>query len=831
MPSLTDVQAKALLEAKSRRIDALSLIRLLPHQEEAIRKMSLKSVVEVLVSGGNRCLHGSQTIYDPVTKMAKRVDEIDGDFHVCSVSPATGKAEIKASCRPFIKGYGEFLRVTMSNGEVIVVTPEHRVVSRSGVWLSIRDAWVGKEPLASVSHVEGLVFFDEQHTTIENRKVSQECPPSQARSSTSSFPRALRRLGNDASAEPLSYSEQECLDQEVPWTREARYTQQSSRSASVSSFVTSKAHAGQCLLETGKRKPVGFASSLRLTTLGTCASMFPTGATSCSQTPLSSRYYCRPADRSCDALPHSLEVFFQGVFPSLRDALAYTLPSLRADDQACESTHSHAYQQFGHLSNCRETAEIVGRSCASEHRQSSTIAESGFHSLRNAWLSHASAPHCISEKTRRTHQAEVLDFEASHPSLFAFDDTIESVHITSVESMGEGPVWDISVEEHANYILRPDVNATAVVNANSGKSVLVACWLSSYLRDKPITMSDGSLFYARPERFRGRSVLVWGIGINWNHIGDNMYRLLFRAGEFDIIRDEATGRWRVATKEDKRENVKPSPPFIPHSEIAEDSWDWENKKAKQLHSVTFKNDESRLVFYPSTADLPSQGDKVHAIWIDENIDNPDHYTEWQMRVSDLDGQVVWSAWPTNQPNPAMNGLMERGNAQADLDDPQTLYFRFRGSDNPFSTTKTRSYVLSTMSDEESAARDTGEVDMNAWLMYPRFRPALHQALGKFSEDDDPNDKFAKALRANHGDVPHDWTRYLILDPGTVHPAVLMCAVPPPNLGDYVLAYNEVYGKRMDADQLAEKVLEETFSQVEGATQERDVPIRGVHHRR
>lgn len=91
MPSLTDVQAKALLEAKSRRIDSLSLIRLLPHQEEAVRKMSLKSVVEVLVSGGNRCLHGSQTIYDPVTKMAKRVDEIDGPFHVYAINPETGE--------------------------------------------------------------------------------------------------------------------------------------------------------------------------------------------------------------------------------------------------------------------------------------------------------------------------------------------------------------------------------------------------------------------------------------------------------------------------------------------------------------------------------------------------------------------------------------------------------------------------------------------------------------------------------------------------------------------------------------------------------------------
>lgn len=418
-----------------------------------------------------------------------------------------------------------------------------------------------------------------------------------------------------------------------------------------------------------------------------------------------------------------------------------------------------------------------------------------------------------SEKTRQNHQEDLLDFEASHPPLFLFDETVSSVQITEVEPIGEWPVWDISVDEHANYMLRPDVNETAVVNANSGKSVLVACWLSSYLRDKPITMSDGSLFYARPERFRGRPVLVWGIGINWNHIGDNMYRLLFRAGEFNIIRDTATGKWRVAQKGEDPLLTKPSPPFIPHSDIADDSWDWENKKAKQLHSVTFKSDGSRLVFYPSTADLPSQGDKVNAIWIDENIDNPDHYTEWQMRVTDLEGLVVWSAWPTNQPNPAMNGLMERGSAQADSDTPQTLYFQFRGSDNPFSATKTRSYVLSTMSDEEAAARDTGEVDMNAWLMFPKFRPALHQALGKHAEDDDPNDKFAKALRANHGEVPHDWTRYLILDPGTVHPAVLMCAVPPPNLGDFVLAYHEIYGKRLDADQLAEKVLEETFGQV------------------
>lgn len=369
-------------------------------------------------------------------------------------------------------------------------------------------------------------------------------------------------------------------------------------------------------------------------------------------------------------------------------------------------------------------------------------------------------------------------------------------------------------QEEAFLKLTLDSVVEALVSGGnrSGKSVLVACWLSSYLRNKPVTLLDGRQVYARPERFHNRPVLVWGIGINWNHIGDNMYRLLFRAGEFDIVRDKKTGQWRTATKNDDRSLVKQSPPFIPHSDIDEDSWDWENKKAKQLHSVTFKHDGSRLVFYPSTADLPSQGDKVHAIWIDEDIDNPDHYTEWQMRVSDLEGKVVWSAWPTKQPNTAMKGLMERGRKDNDSDEPQALYFKFRGSDNPHSATRARAYFLSTMSEEEAAARDSGDVDGSIWLMYPKFRPQLHRALSPHAEDDDPMDKFAKALRDNYNEVPHEWTRYLILDPGTMHPAVLLCAVPPPHLGDFVLAYDEIYGQRLDADQLADKVLEKTFGQ-------------------
>lgn len=345
----------------------------------------------------------------------------------------------------------------------------------------------------------------------------------------------------------------------------------------------------------------------------------------------------------------------------------------------------------------------------------------------------------------------------------------------------------------------------------SGKSVTTAVWMASLLLDKPIITETGEEIYARPERWRGEGLLVWGVGYDWKHIGETLYRLLFKAGAFAIIKDKATGKWRafdpVGDKERDVEKRK-APPLIPTSEIDPGTWDWENKKAKQLHSVTFKSDGTRLVFYPSTAEV-AQGNPVHAIWVDENIENVSHYPEWLMRLTDYQGKIIWTTWPTTEPSPAMLGIKDRAEEQRGGHSPSALYHQFKGSENPHTQNAHREAALATMSPEERAARDAGTFQMDGWLMYPRFNKSLHSAL---RGDPAADDRLARAIREHNG-IPGNWTRYLALDPGTAHPAILLLAVPPPmEFGDYAVPYFELYPGRADADQLAEKLRRESEGQ-------------------
>lgn len=344
----------------------------------------------------------------------------------------------------------------------------------------------------------------------------------------------------------------------------------------------------------------------------------------------------------------------------------------------------------------------------------------------------------------------------------------------------------------------------------SGKSTFIAAVMSSLLRDKPITLSNGDQIHVRPERWRGKELLVWGVGYDWNHIGETMYQLLFRPGQFDIIRDDKTNEWRAynpITDRDRSHLKRGAPPFLPHSSIDPKSWSFENKKAKQLRSIQMKDDNSRLVFYPSTAEV-AQGQPVHWIWLDEDIENTDHYSEWLMRISQYSGKITWTSWPTNVPSALMAAIQERGIEQQEDEAPRTLYFQFKGSSNPHVQTKHRDYALSTMTDEEREARDSGVMNRESWLMYPRFSRRIHSVI---QGDADTDDKLASAVRNANG-IPEGFTRYLILDPGTSNPAVLFAAVPPPSYGDFVVPYDEIYIPRLDADQLAQKVLEKTKGQ-------------------
>jgi len=156
---LREVQA----ELADRRLEALKLYVPMEKQDEFHRCMAS----ERILIGGNRCLAGEQTIYDPVARHHRRIAEIDGPFHVWSLNPR-GFVELKEAERPFIKAYDDLYEVSLSNGRTFRCTLNHRVVDGSGRWVSVRDAWQKRIPLYTTA-------FSSYVTSPEDATCPKSC--------------------------------------------------------------------------------------------------------------------------------------------------------------------------------------------------------------------------------------------------------------------------------------------------------------------------------------------------------------------------------------------------------------------------------------------------------------------------------------------------------------------------------------------------------------------------------------------------------------------------------------------------------------------------------
>ena len=90
----------------------------------------------VVVFGGNRCLGGETLIYDPVLGIERRVDEIDGPFHVYAWD---GEKRVVAEAEaPFIKEPQDIYRITLEDGQWFTASKYHMVLTQDG-WKSLKD--------------------------------------------------------------------------------------------------------------------------------------------------------------------------------------------------------------------------------------------------------------------------------------------------------------------------------------------------------------------------------------------------------------------------------------------------------------------------------------------------------------------------------------------------------------------------------------------------------------------------------------------------------------------------------------------------------------------
>jgi Terminase large subunit, T4likevirus-type, N-terminal len=290
------------------------------------------------------------------------------------------------------------------------------------------------------------------------------------------------------------------------------------------------------------------------------------------------------------------------------------------------------------------------------------------------------------------------------------------------------------------------------------------------------------------------------IGKNWTHIGMVVVPMLFRAGAFKMIRDEATKQWRafVPGPDDHRKSeAKPAPPLIPPRLIKDMAW--VQKNAGYLNKAELTNGWTITCF--SSEGEPPQGFQADLVHIDEDINNESWVGEMQARLADRKGRFVWSAMPHSK-NDALLGLCERADkAEEDgVKDPIIRKFTLRFLDNAHIDTDEKKKNIerwSALGMDELRMRAEGEFTTESTLMYPTFNTSVHG----YPRSELPG-----------GIVPPDWTRYVAIDPGHAVMACLFGAVPPDE--KFLLLYDELYIRQCNAlifgEQFEAKAREQHF---------------------
>ena len=306
-------------------------------------------------------------------------------------------------------------------------------------------------------------------------------------------------------------------------------------------------------------------------------------------------------------------------------------------------------------------------------------------------------------------------------------------------------------------------------------------------------------------------LIIWTVGFGESHVADTIHRMLFtEAHGFYRIQDEHTGLWRayqpwneydVANKDKRR----PMPPLIPprmmDTSKTRDGFAWDNKGKGLFYSAHLINGTT-IRGMTSRAE-PEQGVPVDLIHIDEDIERPQDVSEWMGRLPDRDGCFIWSAFP-HSANQALLDLSESAAKQKGSPNPNTEEIVLAFSRNPFIPKSAKEDLVEKWSEQGVLkARDEGMFQRDDVLMYPEFSIDVHGTPKKDPRDDDEVDK---VLRETGGEIPDDWTRYMWVDPGHTQAAVLFLAIPPPEFGDFIVAYDEMYPKHLVGERLAHAIL-------------------------
>ena len=358
--------------------------------------------------------------------------------------------------------------------------------------------------------------------------------------------------------------------------------------------------------------------------------------------------------------------------------------------------------------------------------------------------------------------------------------------VVSVEFVRRDKFYDFTVPIYHNYEL------AGIVHHNSGKTTTVAVELAWIL--------TGTHPYLNYPKENGRAFVV---GADGKHLSEVFFRKLFCANALKIIQDAKSGKWRCydpVLDKDRKAELKPAPPLIP-SRFIEGGWkgiSWENKKERIPNLIRMKNGWE-IRFFPGGG-LPPNGVDIDVCALDEEC--PDvWYSEMSARLLDRKGKFMWSATPQAGTTTLLE-LHERSERErvlvqeGQLAKPNIEQFDLRLDGNPhIDTEQKRLLELKFRNDPQNyRIRILGEFVAKSYRMYPEWSEYVHSWS---------NDEFM--AKFGRFDVPGEWTRYMVIDPGHTCCAVLFAAVPPSSVGDFVLLYDELYIYNCTADMFGERV--------------------------
>lgn len=286
---------------------------------------------------------------------------------------------------------------------------------------------------------------------------------------------------------------------------------------------------------------------------------------------------------------------------------------------------------------------------------------------------------------------------------------------------------------------------------------------------------------------KGRAYIV---GYDLAHVGGVMWdKLSAPQMKFRRIRDLETKQWRAYQPwrdADREGEAEPMPPILPPRLIKNVAW---NSLAKNIPEKVVLHNGWELQFFSGNS-TPPRGADVDLVWFDEEIPNGQWYFEMAARLLDRSGCFFWTATPQTGGQQMLN-LHVRCEEQALLpkDERQCEEFHLLLSQNPYIDQKEKDLLAAKYAHdpEEYAVRIEGEYKILGELVYPTWS---HKQHGHAAFE-----------------VPADWCRYAVIDPGYATCAVLFLAVPPPRHVEAgrIYAYRELYIRNCDAAMFADKM--------------------------